>query len=172
MRLDSKPAQWAISLGFIAVAALLFAHTPSGKRSIGDTVTFTLSLVPSDAVQLNCASDRSFGDVKCAFDRYGHPQDARASLHPYIALGGEIILASGVFESPKTAAWRSRATRKGETENRVPFECEGTLLGKVYGARVRWSQNASFLPVRKPPWAVRITRCTLKSSPPPAPLQP
>ena len=167
MRLESTRTQWLLVLGFIVVAALLFVHTRVGEPSPGADISFVVSLTPEDAVRLDCASERSFGDVRCAFAPNGEPQKAGSPLHPYVAVGGEVILASGIFESPDTAAWYAEAVRRGKKETRIPIECEGTVIGRVSGAKVRWALNAPFVPTEKPPWAIQVSRCTPKPPPPP-----
>ena len=90
-------------------AALLFALAAltHGHGQTGEPIVVELGVVPLDAVQLACAGPG------CAFDEAQQPTAVQVPLKPFVTLGGQLIVMSGVFESPKVQAWLNTSPQKG-----------------------------------------------------------
>jgi hypothetical protein len=66
-------------------------------------------------------------------------------LRPFVTLGRELLLLSGVFESGSVAAWIDAARKSGD-ETRVTLDCYAKILGTMPEVLVRWAPDGQFQP--------------------------
>ncbi len=154
-----RAREWQITLAALGVGLLLLAFGSGSPAAAGEPLTVSVTVVPSDARNLACASGAVVDGVRCAFDEAERPVSARAPLRPYVTVGRELVLLSGVFEQEAVGAW-ARRHRRGEP--RVTLECTGTHLGRVPEARVRFHPTASW-DVRREIPAARVESCRIRS---------
>jgi hypothetical protein len=109
----------------------------------GGVLPISITVIPADAVNLDCSSNAKFGDTKCAFDAQGNPQANAKPLHPYVSVSRELFLLSGVFEDPNVNAWLQRARQTGSNA-RVTLNCQASVLGKLSTVAVRWQSGATW----------------------------
>lgn len=150
---------WWITMVALLLAALLLAFGRGHPSGISQSMTFAITVVPADAVNLDCSSDQRFGDVYCAYDGRGLPAPASNPLRPYVTVGRELILLSGVFEESHVNTWLQGARRGGSNE-RVRLDCKAMRLGELPNIAVRWQNGAAWGLEHKVPVA-KVETCTL-----------
>jgi hypothetical protein len=134
---------WLVASGAIALSFALLTLGRGHAASAGTSMPISITVVPADAVNLDCSSDTAFGDAGCNFDAQGRPQKVENPLRPYVTTGRELWLLSGVFEAPAVRQWLAQAQRIGSSA-RVTIDCQGTLLGTLSTIAVRWQTGAAF----------------------------
>lgn len=137
--------QWWIALGAIVVSALLFALGRGSLPRAGQATTYAITVVPTDARALECASNAVMRDRRCGFNAQLQPLPERRPLRPFVTVGRELLLLSGVFESNSVAAWLEEARKNGD-ETRVTLQCYARILGIMPRVSVRWVANGDFQP--------------------------
>jgi hypothetical protein len=152
--------QWSIALGTLVVAALLFAFGRGSLSERGSQITYTITVVPSDAHNLNCALGGSINGQQCGFDEGKSPRTVAEPLRPYVTTHRELLLLKGVFESADVAHWLSAARTRND-DSRVTLECQVSTLGVVPKVFVRWSDDGAFQPEENV-MAGTVNRCTLQ----------
>lgn len=107
----------------VALAALAHGH---GKTE--EPFVVELGVVPGDAADLACSG------AGCAFDEALQATGVQQPLRPFVLLGGQRVVMSGVFESPKVQAWLSTHPQQG-----AKLSCPATLLAQAaqFGVRFR-----------------------------------
>jgi hypothetical protein len=136
---------WWVALGAILLGSLLFAFGRGSLPKPGQSTTYTITVVPSDARNLACASDTTLSGRRCGFDEKAHAVAGERPLQPYVTVGREVVLLSGVFESGSVAAWRAAAQRTGD-DTRVTLNCYARILGAMPEVSVRWAVDGAFRP--------------------------
>ncbi len=145
---------WMIAGGALLASAGLLLLGRGHAAGVGAIMPLSITLIPQDAVNLDCSSDTGFGVARCAFDSYGRMRsDAMTSLRPYVTTGRELFLLAGVFEESEVQQWLTHARYSGNNA-RVTVDCRATLLGKLDQVAVRWQagtafSNESHVPVAK-----------------------
>lgn len=124
---------------------------------MGDSMSISITVIPADAVNLDCSGDERFGAIHCAFSAAGKPQPGEKPLHPYVTVGRELLLLSGVFEDSNVSAWLQHARQTG-SDARVTLNCKASLLGKLPKIAVRWQTGAAWGKERDVPVA-KIHEC-------------
>src|SRR5512145_1685851 len=137
--------QWVIACGAVLIGALLFAFGRGSWLGNGHSALYVVTVVPADARSLECASDQVFGPRRCGFDQKQQPVITDRPLRPFVTVGRELLLLSGVFESNSVAVWLSAAQQSGDS-SRVTLECRATILGSAPQVFVRWAPNGEFSP--------------------------
>jgi hypothetical protein len=150
---------WSVTLAALVIAALLLAFGRGHPGHVSDSMSFAITVVPADSVNLDCSSDQRFGDVHCAYDGEGRPMPGANPLRPYVTVGRELILLSGVFEEPRVSHWLSQARAAGANE-RVTLDCKASMLGKLPQVAVRWQIGAAWGKEHEVPVA-KIQSCTV-----------
>lgn len=120
-------------------------------------MSISITVIPPDAVNLDCASGVRFEDTQCAFDSGAKPQPVAKPLRPYVTTGRELLLLSGVFEEPNVGAWLQRARQTG-SDARVTLNCDVTMLGRLRSVVVRWQTNAAWGQEKDVPVA-KVKKC-------------
>lgn len=137
--------EWGIAFGAVLCGLLLFVFGRGSLAGPGHLTTYVITVVPRDATNLDCASDQSFGSLRCGYDERAHSITTERRLRPYVTTGRELLLLSGVFESTGVASWLAQATAKGD-DSRVTLECRAKILSTAARVSVRWSGDAAFQP--------------------------
>lgn len=152
--------QWQIALGTLVAASLVLVFGRGAIAQRGSLVTYTITVVPSDARNLNCALRDSLNGQQCGFDEHHRPRAVAEPLRPYVSTHRELLLLKGVFESTAVANWL-RAARTRNDDSRVTLECQVSPLGVVPKVFVRWSDDGAFQPEENV-LAATVNRCTLR----------
>ncbi len=134
---------WWVAVAILTSAGLVLAFGRGRPGPIHEAMSFSITVVPADSVNLDCSSNEQFGAIHCAFDAKGRPQPGPNPLRPYVTVNRELLLLSGVFEEPRVGAWLQQARRVG-SEARVTLNCRGSLLGKLSTIAVRWQAGAGW----------------------------
>jgi hypothetical protein len=140
---DQTRANWLIAIGAIALSTIVLVAARGHGRSAGTRVPISITVIPGDAVNLDCSSDARFGNVRCNFDGRGQSQKVELPLRPYVTTNRELWLLSGVFEQSAVHQWLLQAQYNGSSA-RVTIDCQGTLLGTLSTIAVRWQMGAAF----------------------------
>ena len=109
------------------ISALVFR---GGDPAPGDRLDIEVTIVPSDAVDLSCTSESAALLV-----------ELRTLPRPFVTTGGQLIVMSGLFESPGVAAWLDASRGTGA---RVKVRCPATLLSSSERVGLRFKQNDPF----------------------------
>lgn len=137
--------QWGLAIGAITLGLLLFVYGRGTFAGPGQSVTYVITVVPKDAVNLDCASSQTFAGRRCGYDEGTQAVTVERRLRPYVTTGRELLLLGGVFESKGAAAWLMEANAKGDAA-RVTLECRAKVFGTAPRVSVRWSQDSAFQP--------------------------
>jgi hypothetical protein len=140
---DQTKANWLIAVGAIALSTILLVAARGHGSNAGARVPISITVIPGDAVNLDCSSNVRFGNVQCNFDARGQPQKVELPLRPYVTTNRELWLLSGVFEQSAVHQWLLQAQYNGSSA-RVTVDCQGTLLGTLNTIAVRWLKGAAF----------------------------
>jgi hypothetical protein len=148
---------WWVTLAILGLACAVLAFGRGQPGAMRESMSFSITVIPADAVNLDCSSDARFGSIHCGFDAQGKPQPGPNPLRPYVTVNRELLLLSGVFEDPRVASWLQQARRTG-SDARVTLKCTGSLLGQFERIPVRWQFGAAFGPEHDVPVA-KINAC-------------
>lgn len=149
-----------ICIGFAVWVA--FAWTHYGERyamemdgwRLGGTHLVEISVVAEDRERLACASDRTFGAVRCEYDQLGrsvHTEEA-STLSPFNTIKNQLLLGAGLWAAPEL--------RNGTPAGRFTVVCNFHVLGAMR-TRLRWQENGGFDPVRESVPAGTLTDCEI-----------
>jgi hypothetical protein len=155
--------RWLIvATGIIAsTALLLFAR--SSRPESGDVVSVAVTVVPRDSTGLACDSTASIGGLRCTHAA-GKPVSSLAPpLRPYVTVRRELVLLSGVFESPNVKDWLNQAVRQ-HNSGRVTVVCKVELLPTPGKVGVRFGGRGPFAQQQQPILAGRIRECRVKAA--------
>jgi hypothetical protein len=149
-----------VAAGMIASTALLLLARSSGTES-GDVVRVAVTVVPRDSTSLACDSASPIGGLRCTHAA-GKPVSSLAPpLRPYVTVRRELVLLSGVFESPNVKDWLGQAVRQHDG-GRVTLNCEVELLPSPGKVGVRFGGRGPFAQ-QQPILAGRIRECRVKA---------
>jgi hypothetical protein len=148
---------WLTALALIVASGALLVWGRGHAAQAGAHFPLSITVIPADAVNLDCSTDAHFGDVRCNFDAQGRAQPAALPLRPYVTTGRELWLLSGVFEQPVVHDWLTQARRAGSNA-RVTVDCRAQLLGELKTVPVRWQTGAAFASESNVPVA-RVSDC-------------
>ncbi|MGC4086781.1 MAG: hypothetical protein QM756_02570 [Polyangiaceae bacterium] len=136
----SSESSWALS-GIAACALLLGLGRGSGV-SQGDVMPLSVTVVPADARTLECDLQPT-QSTRCAFTNGSSSGAAGPFARPYVTVEGELVILSGVFESPAVREWLERAQREHSSE-RVTLRCRVEFEGMLRDVGVRFSPSGAF----------------------------
>jgi len=141
---------------------LVFAWSGYGERyaaamegwRIGGTHLVEISIVPEDRENLACASDATFGPVRCAYSLSRPPENVplEHTLSPYNTVRGQILVAAGMWTQPvlKTTMPRGRFT----------VVCNFHVLGAMR-PQLRWAKKGRFDPLKDSVAAGTLSDCEI-----------
>ena len=150
---------WWVALAALVVSSLLLLFGRGRSSSLHESMSFSITVVPADALNLDCSSNEHFGSIHCAFDASGKSQAGPNPLKPYVTVNRELLLLSGVFEDPRVSVWLQQSRHTG-SDNRITLNCQASLIGKVSTIAVRWQTGANWGHERDVPVA-KIRECQL-----------
>jgi hypothetical protein len=141
--------------GFLCLGVvvwLLFAWTGYKEKysqitegwHLGGTKMIEITLIRDDRKNLACASDKTFGPVRCGYHLNGQPAGASAAedpnvLQPFNTIKNELFLAAGLWQSPILIG-----TLPAE---RFTVVCNYHVVGVLKAVSLRWSPTGNFNPV-------------------------
>jgi hypothetical protein len=128
---------------FVLTAAVVWTSSRDQPLAAGSDITFTFTLVPSDAKGLACSSAQPFEGERCEFDGERASVKVEHALRPYTTTDQELILLGGVFEDPEVLKWLENANEKSDVR-RVTVRCDGTFVGRAPTVKVRWTTDGPF----------------------------
>lgn len=138
---------WWSATGTLILGALLVLFGRGSPPRPGQMATLTVTIVPMDAAGLECAASTVLEGHRCAFDGHQRRVEDGRRLRPFVTTARELVLLSGVFESPQVAEWAQRA-RGSRNQTRVTLRCNTRLLGVMPSVATRWAPDGSFKPER------------------------
>lgn len=137
---------WCAAVATVGVAVTALVWGRGSLPQPGQTLPVAITIVPSDADDLACASAAVLGDnLRCAFDQHNQPSSTRRPLRPFVTTENDLLLIAGVFESSRVGAWLSSAHARKDSR-RVTLDCQSRILGTVPAVGVRWGAGAQFDP--------------------------
>lgn len=113
---------------------------------LGSTKMLEITLIRDDKKNLACASDRTFGEIRCGFSRNGKPfgpkpeEDPRI-LQPFNTVKNELFLAAGLWQAP--------VLKEPLPADRFTVVCNYYVVGVLKAVALRWSPTGSFNPVEQ-----------------------
>lgn len=114
-----------------------------------------LTVVPDDRLNLDCASNVVFGDMRCGFGADHRPSQPvpsdRQRLRPYNTVNGELLLGAGLWSSPRLP--------NPLPAQRFTVWCDYDLVGAVRSAALRWSSTGPFTPLDRSVMVGRLHDC-------------
>lgn len=134
---------WLIAGLAVAFSVLLLVSGRGQAPRQGDRIPVALTIIPADEKNLGCSSDEQVAGLRCAFDGDGKPVPAVQPLRPFVTLGRELVLISGLFELDSVKDFLARS-RKKRSNDRVTLRCRAELLGTLRGFGVHWQAGDRF----------------------------
>jgi hypothetical protein len=111
---------------------------------LGSTRMLEITLIKDDKKNLACASDKTFGEIRCGFRRDGTPfgkgpdEDPHV-LQPFNTIKNELFLAANLWQQP---------ILQGELpKDRFTVVCNYHVDGVLKAVALRWSPTGTFGPV-------------------------
>ncbi len=115
-----------------------------------------ITLVKEDKSKLDCASNISIEGLGCAYDANSQPRTQQPSdkaLHPYCNIKNDVLLASGLWESPAL---------QGQLPNeRFTVVCNYNVVGVVKSVSLRWNTTDKFDPAKQSLPIGTLTDCVI-----------
>ncbi|MBC8133277.1 MAG: hypothetical protein H7X95_09885 [Deltaproteobacteria bacterium] len=134
-------------VGLISAALLLAFGRGDGFGTSPQPFSFSITVVASDAANLTCRGSFDVKGIRCGFDLHDRPVSTPAPLRPYLTVGRQMLLLTGVFEESHVSAWLTQARSSGSGA-RVTLDCSGTLLGRAANVDVRFQPQSPWGPER------------------------
>jgi hypothetical protein len=145
-----------VGTGIVAsMALLLFARTSQPQS--GDVVRLAVTVVPRDSTGLACDSNTSIGNLRCTHAEGMPVSSPEPPLRPFVTVRRELVLLSGLFESPNVDNWLRSAERR-HNNARVTVKCKVVLLPPPGKVGVRFGGGGPFAQ-QQPTLAGRVREC-------------
>jgi hypothetical protein len=117
-----------------------------------------LTLVKEDANKLACASNITVEGLNCAYDgksqaRVPPPPDDAHLLRPYCNVKNDVLLASGLWDSP--------GMRAPLPNERFTVVCNYDVVGVVKAVSLRWNPTDKFDPAKQSLPVGILTECVI-----------
>ena len=154
------PPRWldpAIALCAIVASATLLVFPAGLPKQHRRVDMLPLTVIPSDATDLDCAGAVDLGGSHCGYDANEKATGATSPLRPYQTTYGETVLVAGVFEERNVVRWLAES-RASNDSSRVTVECWTDLLGTVGSVSIRWHRDQRFTEVHDT-LAARVRSC-------------
>jgi hypothetical protein len=152
---------WVLVAIGIAIAALGFAYRGSPPGA-GSVIKAEFTLVPVDADQLACASNRQFETLHCAYvaDGKSAPLTDRPVV-PAVTVARELFFVAGLFQDPTLAEYVR--THRNKPQERFTATCQIRLVEHVDDMLVRF-RGPAFTPA-EPGWVADVQSCRVPPPP-------
>ena len=152
---------WVLVAIGIAIAIVGFTYRGS-PPGVGSVIKAELTLVPFDAGQLACASNRQFETFRCAFGADGKPGPLTdRPVVPAVTVTRELFFVAGLFQDPTLAEYVR--THRNKPQERFTATCRIRLIEHVDDVLVRF-RGPAFAPA-EPGWVADVQSCRV---PPPS----
>jgi hypothetical protein len=125
---------------------------------LGSTKMIEVTLIRDDKKNLACASEKSFGTIRCGYHSNGQSwgtsveTDANV-LQPFNTVKNELFLAAGLWQSP--------VLQHELPTERFTVVCNYHVVGVLKAVSLRWSPTGSFSPVEQSVAVGNLTDCTI-----------
>jgi hypothetical protein len=136
----------ALIAGFVILGREAPQAVARPKWQVGDVHEVELTLVPSDRLDLACASSEEVAGKHCSFEaqnqpwsKGGDPSDDKIVFKPYTTVDRMQLAASGLWTDPGMAPERLPAVR-------FQVKCRYKVEGSLRHLAVRWEQNGQWYP--------------------------
>ena len=111
---------------------------------LGSTKMLEITLIRDDKKNLACASDRTYGEIRCGYTRDGKPFGPKPDedphiLQPFNTVKNELFLAAGLWQAP--------VLKEPLPADRFTVVCNYYVVGVLKAVALRWSPTGSFNPV-------------------------
>jgi hypothetical protein len=111
---------------------------------LGSTRMLEVTLIREDKKNLACASDRTFGEIRCGYARDGKPNGPKPDedahiLQPFNTVKNELFLAAGLWQAP--------VLKEPLPADRFTVVCNYHVVGVLKAVALRWSPTGNFNPV-------------------------
>jgi hypothetical protein len=111
---------------------------------LGSTKMLEITLIRDDKKNLACASDRTYGEIRCGYTRDGKPFGPKPEedphiLQPFNTVKNELFLAAGLWQAP--------VLKEPLPADRFTVVCNYYVVGVLKAVALRWSPTGSFNPV-------------------------
>jgi hypothetical protein len=134
-------------------AVVAMRGTPQDQSKPGSTITADITLVTSDAKDLDCAAAAAIEKFRCAYSDDTTPSNVeeKEKLRPYKTTEGHSYLIPGLFLQPAVEArLRSEPADKPRDQlKRFTAKCTLKILGKVGGVKTRYLANSAWGPAEE-----------------------
>ena len=134
-----------------------YAQAMEGWR-VGSTRVVELTLVKDDKRNLACATDQTFGGLRCGYGRDMQPAgsvppDSPENLQPYNTVENEVFLGAGL--------WASSDLKGPLPSERFTVTCDYHIVGVGRSVAIRFDAAAAFAPVGKTLTVGTLSNCIL-----------
>lgn len=161
--MTSFVAESALVAVGLSLAGLLLSTDRQPPLRPEASTNVAITLVSSDATNLDCSLDQPAFGYQCAYDAYGKPRRdrGRGVIVPCVTLHGELLLVPDLFREPAVAR-RVDADRRLPVSARKRFtvDCHVRVVGDVPNVRVRFKRTARFGQPRSA-WLVVPAHCSV-----------
>jgi hypothetical protein len=134
-------------------AVVAMRGTPQDQNKPGSTITAEITLVTSDAKDLDCAAAAAIEKYRCAYsdDTTLSNVEEKEKLRPYKTTEGHSYLIPGLFLQPAVEArLRSEPPDKPrDLLKRFTAKCTLKILGKLGGVKTRYLANSAWGPAEE-----------------------
>jgi hypothetical protein len=134
-------------------AVVAMRGTPQDQSKPGSTIAADITLVTSDAKDLDCAAAAAIEKYRCAFSDDTTPSNVeeKDKLRPYKTTEGHSYLIPGLFLQPAVEArLRSEPPDKPrDLLKRFTAKCTLKILGKVGGVKTRYLASSAWGPAEE-----------------------
>lgn len=134
-------------------ALVAMRGTPQDAAKPGSTISADITLVTSDAKDLDCVAAAGIDKYRCAFSDDNTPAtvDEKDKLRPYKTTEGHSYLIPGLFLEPAVQArYKSEPPDKPrDLLKRFTAKCTLKILGKVGGVKTRYLTNSAWGPAEE-----------------------
>jgi hypothetical protein len=125
---------------------------------LGSTKMLEITLIRDDKKNLACASDRTFGEIRCGFSRIGNPFGPKPEedphiLQPFNTVKNELFLAAGLWQAP--------VLKEPLPADRFTVVCNYYVVGVLKAVALRWSPTGSFNPVEQSVAVGSLSDCVI-----------
>lgn len=131
----------AVGLGGLVVGGIFLVQAASGPKSwaVGSEVDIELTVLATDAKNLQCASKTAVGALHCAFEdgTKEWAKDDKPVLMPYNTTDKKNLLGAGLWTDPGMASAKLPDTR-------FSVKCKFKVEGKLSKPQVRWNATAKW----------------------------
>lgn len=141
-----------------AKAAAPAPAKPTKPWKVGEKVEVRLTVLPTDAENLACASEQEIAGKHCAFKTTTTPRDDASTddkilLKPYATTGKERLIAAGLWSDP--------GLRGKLPAQRFTVQCTFSIEGSIKAPGVRWGKTSPWRDMKNDWFAGTLSGCEI-----------